>query len=200
MTNRTQFEESYTRHKGAPGQEMRIRTNPGGHYVTRHNELLVTVLGSCVAACIRDPVARIGGMNHFMLPQSDSGIWGIASASLRFGNFAMETLINDILRQGGHRDNLEIKVFGGATIIGNMAQIGIRNADFVECYLREEGLPIVARSLRGAHARRIHYHPLTGRARMLEMPRAEIIVARIEQTYDETLRSEPVAGSIEMFE
>jgi chemotaxis protein CheD len=200
MNNHARFEESYTRHKGAPGQEMRIRINPGGHYVTSHNELLVTVLGSCVAACIRDPVAGIGGMNHFMLPQSDSGIWGIASASMRFGNFAMEKLINDILNQGGHRDSLEIKVFGGAAIICNMAPIGTRNADFVECYLREEGLPIAARSLRGAHARRIHYHPLTGRVRMLEMPRDELVVARIERTYGETLRSEPVAGSIELFE
>ena len=116
-------------------------------------------------------------MNHFMLPQSDTGVWGIASASMRFGNFAMETLINDILARGGRRDNLEIKVFGGATIIGNSAQVGLRNADFVESYLHEEGLPIAARSLRGAHARRIHYQPLTGRVRMLEMPRAEIIVS-----------------------
>jgi chemotaxis receptor (MCP) glutamine deamidase CheD len=130
MIKHARFEEAYTRHKGGPGQEVRIRINPGGHYVTSGNELLVTVLGSCVAACIRDPVAGIGGMNHFMLPQSDSGIWGIASASMRFGNFAMETLINDILSQGGHRDNLEIKVFGGAAIIGNMAPIGISNADF----------------------------------------------------------------------
>jgi chemotaxis protein CheD len=194
-------DESFTCHPGHDGQEARIRINPGGHYVTSGgNEMLVTVLGSCVAACIRDPYLRIGGMNHFMLPQSDNGTWGIASASLRFGNFAMERLINDILLRGGSRQNLEIKVFGGASIIGNGAQIGLRNADFVEAYLREEGLPIVASNLRGAHARRVHYYPFNGLVRMLEMPRAEPSVARIERSYVAHLKKEPVAGSIELFE
>lgn len=190
----------FSRHPGSAGQATRIRINPGGHYVTAGNEILVTVLGSCVAACIRDPRAMIGGMNHFMLPQSDTGTWGIASASMRFGNFAMEELINDILSHGGRRKNLEIKVFGGGAIMGNIAQVGQRNADFVESYLRQEGLTIAAKSLRGDHARRIHYEPLTGRVRMLEMPRAEPIVARIERTYGDSLRSEPVTGSMELFD
>ena len=133
--------------------------------------MIVTVLGSCIAACIRDPIAQVGGMNHFMLPESDDGAWGAASASLRYGNFAMERLINDILCRGGHRSRLEIKVFGGARMIGNTALIGPQNADFVEAYLKDEGLPIAAAHLRGAHARRVHYFPLTGRVRMLEMPR-----------------------------
>jgi chemotaxis protein CheD len=193
-------DESFTRHLGQNGQQTRIRINPGGHYVTGRDEMLVTVLGSCVAACIRDPVARIGGMNHFMLPQSDDGAWGIASASLRFGNFAMERLINDILGHGGFRQNLEIKVFGGASIIGNGAQIGLRNAEFVETYLREERLPIAAANLRGAHARCIHYYPHNGLVRMLEMPRVEPSVAEIELNYVAQLRTEPVSGSVELFE
>jgi chemotaxis protein CheD len=193
-------DESFTRHLGPNGQETRIRINPGGHYVTDGDEMLVTVLGSCVAACIRDPVAGFGGMNHFMLPQSDNGAWGIASASLRFGNFAMERLINDILSHGGVRQNLEIKVFGGASIIGNGAQIGLRNADFVETYLREERLPIAAADLRGAHARRIHYYPHSGLVRMLEMSRAEPSVAKFELNYVAKLGTEPVSGSIELFE
>jgi chemotaxis protein CheD len=193
--------EPFTRHPGHDGHETRVRINPGGHYVTsRGREMLVTVLGSCVAACIRDPFAKIGGMNHFMLPQSDNGAWGIASASLRFGNFAMERLINDILSNGGSRQNLEIKVFGGASIIGNGAQVGLRNADFVETYLREEGLPIAAANLRGAHARCIHYFPRNGLVRMLEMPLVEPDVARIETNYVARLGMEPVAGSIELFE
>jgi chemotaxis protein CheD len=200
MTALALADAPFSRHSGLRGQEMRIRINPGGHYVTSGNELLVTVLGSCVAACIRDPVAGVGGMNHFMLPESDSGIWGIASASMRFGNFAMEQLINDILSHGGRRNNLEIKVFGGATIIANMAQIGLRNADFVESYLRQEGLPIAARSLRGLHARRVHYQPLTGRVRMLEMPRAELIIAKIERTYGQSLEAAPTDGSVELFD
>jgi chemotaxis protein CheD len=193
--------EPFTRHPGHDGHETRVRINPGGHYVTsRGREMLVTVLGSCVAACIRDPFAKIGGMNHFMLPQSDNGAWGIASASLRFGNFAMERLINDILSNGGSRQNLEIKVFGGASIIGNGAQVGLRNAEFVETYLREEGLPIAAANLRGAHARCIHYFPRNGLVRMLEMPLVEPDVARIETNYVARLGTEPAAGSIELFE
>jgi chemotaxis protein CheD len=195
------MEEFYTRHPGQPGRETQIRINPGGHYVTAGgDETLVTVLGSCVAACIRDPFAKVGGMNHFMLPQSDDGAWGIASASLRFGNFAMERLINDILGHGGSRHNLEIKVFGGASIIGSGAQIGMRNADFVETYLRQEGLPIAAANLRGAHARRIHYYPVNGLVRMLEMPRVGLTVARFELSYAADLTADPVAGSIELFE
>ena len=190
----------FTWHAGYRGEAAKVRINPGGHYVTTGDEILVTVLGSCVAACIRDPFAGVGGMNHFMLPQSYSGNWGIVSASMRFGNFAMEKLINDILLRGGRRSSLEIKVFGGAVIIGAGAQVGLRNADFVETYLREEGLPIAAQSLRGLHARRIHYEPRTGRVRMLEMPRAEPIVAKIERSYGDSLRSEPDGGSIELFD
>jgi chemotaxis protein CheD len=119
---------------------------------------------------------------------------------MRFGNFAMEQLINEILSHGGQRQNLEVKVFGGASIIECGAEIGLRNADFVESYLWEEGLPIAARSLRGLHARRIHYQPLTGRVRMLEMPRSEPVVARIEQDYGDALQTIPVAGSAELFE
>jgi chemotaxis protein CheD len=193
------IETPFTWHPGANGKPARVRINPGGHYVTTGAEILVTVLGSCVAACIRDARARVGGMNHFMLPESDSGVWGKASSSMRFGNFAMEELINAILSRGGRRDSLEIKLFGGAAIIGNSAQIGTRNAEFVESYLREEDLPIAAADLRGAHARRIHYDPMSGRVRMLEMPRAEIIVAKAECSYGAAIRDEPVAGSIELF-
>jgi chemotaxis protein CheD len=200
MTAHALTDNAFTRHRGIDGEEDKVRIYPGGHYVTSGREILVTVLGSCVAACIRDPLAKVGGMNHFMLPQSDDGIWGIASATMRFGNFAMEQLINEILCRGGRRHNLEIKVFGGAGIIGSSAQVGLRNADFVETYLQKEGLPIAAKSLRGMHARRIHYEPFTGRVRMLEMPRAESAIDKIERSYVDRLRAAPEAGSIELFD
>ncbi len=201
MTSYGPEDEPFTRHVGPNREKIRIRINPGGHYVTSDSrEMLVTVLGSCVAACIRDPVAKVGGMNHFMLPESDSGIWGIASASMRFGNFAMEQLINDILFRGGRRQNLEIKVFGGASITAGGAQIGMRNADFVETYLREEGLRIIAADLRGMHARRIHYYPLNGLVRMLEMPRVKPELAHSKRNYVVYLRDKPVAGTVELFE
>ena len=201
MSARPPRDEPFTRYQPRPGQDTTIRINPGGHYVSLgFDELLVTVLGSCVAACIRDPLAQVGGMNHFMLPESDDGVWGTASASLRFGNFAMERLINDILCRGGRRNSLEIKVFGGARMSGDGDGVGPRNADFVETYLREEGLRVAAADLRGAHARRVHYYPLTGRVRMLELPYDEPHVVRVESTYGARIRNEPVAGSIELFD
>jgi chemotaxis protein CheD len=194
-------DQPITRHRNTAGQTTTIKVNPGGHYVTRDKtETIVTVLGSCVAACIRDPVAMVGGMNHFMLPESGDGVWGVASASLRYGNFAMERLINDILCRGGHRSRLEIKLFGGACILGTTALIGAQNADFVEAYLKAEGLSIAAAHLRGTHARRIHYLPVAGRVRMLEMPRLEVSLASVERGYGASLRSEESAGSMELFE
>jgi chemotaxis protein CheD len=178
----------------------KIKIGPGEHYVTkRSDELIVTVLGSCVAACIRDPVAGIGGMNHFMLPESATGTWGEASATMRYGNFAMERLINDILRGGGKRNRLEVKVFGGAAMIANGATVGYQNAAFVESYLRAENMPIAAQHLRGESARRIDYAPCEGKVRMLEMSMGLAPVARTETRFRNAMQPEPECGSIELF-
>jgi chemotaxis protein CheD len=181
-----------------------VRVFPGEHYVTRNREeMLVTILGSCVAACIRDPVAGIGGMNHFMLPEGrdDSGRWGAATAPMRYGNFAMERLINDILNRGGHRNRLEIKVFGGARVLNIGSNVGEQNADFVESYLRAEGLPIAARHLFGNYPRRIHYFPLTGQVFMQELRREDdIALIANEVKYRAQLKVQQVDGSIELFD
>lgn len=178
-----------------------VRIGPGEHYVTRRpDELLVTVLGSCVAACIRDPLARVGGMNHFMLPESSTGKWGGTSANMRYGNFAMEQLINDILRHGGQRRRLEIKLFGGAAMTVGGASVGHQNATFVETYLREESMPIAASHLRGRHARRVLYEPLSGRVMMLEMPHQTEPVVSLERQFLKKIRSEEDAGSVELFD
>lgn len=174
-----------------------VKVFPGEHHVaTDPDEMLVTVLGSCVAACIRDPVARIGGMNHFMLPASEAGDWGVAAASLRYGNFAMETLINDILKLGGRRERLEIKLFGGANVLAGGLQIGHRNADFAESYLAEEGLNLLARDLRGDAPRRVHYLPRTGAA-YVQTLRREMKLP--EREYVALAPSEADCGTIELF-
>ncbi len=179
----------------------RIRIGPGEHYVTRKpNEKIVTVLGSCVAACIRDPVAGIGGMNHFMLPESTTGRWGEASASMRYGNFAMERLINDVLRGGGQRDRLEVKLFGGAAMIANGATIGYQNADFAEQYLKAEGMPVAAKHLRGCLARRIDYAPLSGEVMMLEIEFDSTPILLAESRFFQAIQNLPHGGSIELFE
>ena len=137
-----------------------VKVFPGDHYVTADaGEMLVTILGSCVTACIRDPLAGVGGMNHFMLPESAGSGWDTASASMRYGNVVMERLINDILKRGGARERLEIKVFGGGNVMNGTTNIGHRNAEFVEEYLAAEGLPIAAHHLRGNLPRRVHYFP-----------------------------------------
>lgn len=178
-----------------------VKVLPGEHYVTaEHEEMLVTVLGSCIAACIRDPLTGVGGMNHFMLPQAAGAGWDTDSASMRYGNVAMERLINDVLSRGGMRHRLEIKVFGGGNVLGGMTSIGHRNADFVESYLQQEGFPIAAHHLRGNLPRRVHYFPATGKVMLLELQRTEqAAIARSETAYEQKIRVEPVAGSVELF-
>jgi chemotaxis protein CheD len=182
-----------------------VKVFPGEHYVSdQPEEMLVTILGSCVAACIRDPHLGIGGMNHFMLPEtngSTSGSWGDATSdSMRYGNVAMERLINDVLARGAIRSRLEIKVFGGGNVLNASANIGHRNADFVEDYLTAERLPIAARHLRGHLPRRVHYFPATGRVMLAELPRTERqALVQNETSYKSKIQVEPIAGSVELF-
>lgn len=186
----------------APLELSKVRILPGEHHVTDDpGRTIVTVLGSCVAACIRDHAAEVGGMNHFMLPQSETGDWGEATASLRYGNFAMERLINDVLSRGGRRNSLEIKVFGGANVLQNGTNIGWLNAQFVEAYLAAERLPIAARHLYGIYPRRVQYIPTTGKVAMLELRRqSDLAVVETEESYGQMLKKMPLDGSTELFE
>jgi chemotaxis protein CheD len=143
-------------------QAKKIHVIQGEHYVTDDPEvMLTTVLGSCVAACLRDPEAGIGGMNHFLLPDSDSSVGGVA---VRFGAHAMELLINDILRRGGNRHRLQAKLFGGGRMFDGLSDVGESNASFAERFLRDEGVPVLGGSLRGSQARRVQFWPVSGRA------------------------------------
>lgn len=177
-----------------------IKIDPGNYVVTSSpNLILVTVLGSCIAACVRDPLAAIGGMNHFMLPYSECGEWGGISASLRYGNFAMERLINDILRGGGKRSRLEAKLFGGAEMIGG-GVIGLRNAEFVQTYLRLEGIQTLAQHLCGKHARRVHYLAVSGQAFMRQLPLRDVSVASEETRHRAALADSDLSGTVELFD
>lgn len=179
-----------------------VRILPGETYTTsRKDEAIVTVLGSCVAACVRDPRTGVGGMNHFMLPESATGQWGQElSAAMRYGNFAMEALINAILKSGCGRTGLEIKLFGGANFSSGVTMIGQKNADFAIRYLKEEGLPLAASDLGGVHGRRIHYHPATGKvARLFLKGAGQDQVAAQEHRYGAELRRTPIDGDVELF-
>lgn len=143
-----------------------VKVLPGQYYVTgRQDEMLVTVLGSCVTACIRDPVTGVGGMNHFMLPESHTGRWGVEEAALRYGNHAMSQLIAEILWHQGRFDRLETKLFGGANVTPG-AHVGDDNVAFALRYLEDAGIRISARHIGGALPRAIKYFPTTGRVLM----------------------------------
>jgi len=178
-----------------------VKVGPGTHYVTTSkDEMIVTTLGSCVSACIRDSELGIGGINHFMLPESDTGNWGGVSASMRYGNYAMEVLINDILRMGGARNRLEIKLFGGANVMNSQNLIGTKNVQFVETYLRVEHMAVSAQHLGGEQGRRIIYFPETGKVKMkLLDSKGNAVVAAAENNFKKQIEMRDIEGSIELF-
>jgi chemotaxis protein CheD len=178
---------------------------PGEYYVTTTGEQIATVLGSCVSACVRDRRTGIGGMNHFMLPQDASqgtSAWGTAvSAATRYGNVAMERLINDILKLGSSRDSLEVKLVGGGKVLGASAiDIGARNIDFVRKYVTDEGFLVAGEDLGDVFPRKVQYSPSTGRLRVkkLNAVRNNTLFER-ERNYLAVLDKEPVGNDIELF-
>lgn len=169
------------------------------HVSTRPDEMLATILGSCVSACVRDPALGIGGMNHFLLPGEGSAMMQNSEAT-RYGTFAMESLINGILKAGGCKERLEVKVFGGGNVINNSARIGSKNAAFIRQFLHDEGLAIVSEDLEGDLPRRIHYFPHTGQVLMRKLYRKEdLVVAEDEAKYRKSLAVQPIEGEIDLF-
>lgn len=140
---------------------------PGEVYVTKQSEHISTVLGSCISACIYDCKMGIGGMNHFMLPANRNS--GIDSLSCRYGNWAMEFLINEVIKNGGCRDNFKIKVFGGGKIIRGMGDIGEGNIMFVSQYLKNEGLKVESHDVGGPWPRKVMFNPTTGKAHIKKL-------------------------------
>lgn len=177
---------------------------PGEYYVTKNNEIITTVLGSCVSACMHDVVAGVGGMNHFMLPISTGQGWGsdkdLVSTANRYGNFAMEHMINEILKHGGRKQHIEVKIFGGGRIISSMTHIGEMNIRFVRTYLENEGLRLAGEDVGDIYPRKVIYFPATGRVlvKKLKQLRNNVIVER-EQQYHSDIERKPLAGEIELF-
>jgi chemotaxis protein CheD len=184
-------------------QSWMVKVFPGEYHVTaRPDETLVTILGSCVAACIRDPVTGLGGMNHFMLPQGHSSGWDNDPQSTRYGNFAMEKLINELIKGGCSRDRMEIKVFGGGNVIDSISNrpVGTQNAEFVLHFLEAEGLRCAVQDLGGQYPRRIHYSPATGRVvRRLLGTGDSHVITREETEYAARLLAKKPAGDVELF-
>ncbi|MBL4798550.1 MAG: chemoreceptor glutamine deamidase CheD [Oleispira sp.] len=182
---------------------------PGELYVSTHGEMISTVLGSCISVCIRDKNKGIGGMNHFMLPQDSefsSERWGDnpATSASRYGNWAMEYLINAILKRGGEKKNFEVKIFGGGQMMAKMTDIGQKNILFVYKYLSDEQLKIEASDVGDVFARKVLYFPDTGnvKLRRIKDVKNDTIIRR-ELAYEKYVsvdnQSKPSADNVELF-
>jgi len=178
---------------------------PGEYYVTQNEELISTVLGSCVSACIRDPYNKIGGMNHFLLPLTKNEQWTakteLDSLATRYGNYAMEHMINDILKHGGEKKNFEIKIFGGSRIMKAMTDIGKSNIDFVKCFLNLEEFDIKAEDVGGINPRKVLYNPLSGKVKVKKLKdlHNDTIVQR-EENYKSKLGDSDTSGDVDLFD
>ncbi len=179
---------------------------PGEFYITSHHEAITTVLGSCISACIRDPQRGIGGMNHFMLPEDTTAgksSWLDTATGLatRYGSYAMETLINALLKMGANRSRLEVKLFGGGHVLNVGLAVGDRNIEFARRWLKTEGLPIVAEDVGGSTPRSVIYFPSDGKVRVKHLrPMEGQEIATRERAYLGTVARQASTDDIELFE
>lgn len=185
-------------------REIVVKIVPGEYYVTRQKEVVATVLGSCVSACIRDPANGVGGMNHFMLPvpsSADTGAWqAVVGRAARYGSDAMEHLINAILKAGGRRKMLEVKIFGGGKVLAHVTDVGQRNIAFVRNYIATESLRLVVEDVGGDTPRHVQYFPATGKVRVkhLLVQHNDTILVR-ERNYRKQLEEATLHGDVELF-
>ncbi|MBY0576308.1 MAG: chemoreceptor glutamine deamidase CheD [Gallionellaceae bacterium] len=175
---------------------------PGEYYATARDMLLVTVLGSCVCACVRDKENGIGGMNHFMLPDAGQDQNNPLGESARYGAYAMEILINQLLKMGARRSNFEAKVFGGGAVLRGftVSNVGERNAEFVMKFLKTEKISVVAQDLLDIYPRKVYYFPRTGlvRVKKLKQVHNDTIINR-ESEYKSRLLYSKMEGDVELF-
>jgi chemotaxis protein CheD len=159
-----------------------VKVLPGEYFVSNEDLVIMTVLGSCIAACIWDNKARTGGMNHFMLPDGDS-----ADGFGRYGSYAMELLINEMIKGGARRETMQAKIFGGAAVMAGFTtmNVGERNTQFVLEYLATERIPVVSQDVLDIHPRKVCFFPVTGKA----------LVKRLAHSHPESLAVEERKGN-----
>ena len=179
-----------------------VKIMPGEYYVTARDMAMVTVLGSCVAACIRDRTSGIGGMNHFMLPGNLGDDVSILSPSMRYGTYAMEIMINQLFKMGAQRSNLEAKVFGAGNVLNGLtiSNVGERNAEFVLDYLRTENIALTGQDLLDINPRKVYFFPRTARVlvKKLRGIHNDTIIER-DKMYRSRLNVADVQGDVELF-
>jgi chemotaxis protein CheD len=179
-----------------------VKILPGQYYAAVGGAAITTVLGSCVSTCLWDPVARIGGMNHFMLPGDTEAVASPARASARFGVYAMEVLINEMIHIGADRRRMVAKVFGGGRVLQGFGSldVGAKNCQFVLEFLATEAIPVLAKDLLDVYARKLHFFPETGK---VQLKKLHILpndtVQQRERDYMSRLRENTGGGEIEIF-
>lgn len=175
-----------------------VKVLPGEYYVANENLVIMTVLGSCIAACLWDSKMRVGGMNHFMLPEGEAG-----DESGRYGSYAMELLINEMLKMGARRETLQAKVFGGGQVMANFTSmnVGERNTRFVMNYLQTERIPIVSEDVLDIYPRKVVFFPVTGKAMVKRLAHAhpETIVAQEVRGNAAVVATSTAGGSVDLF-
>jgi chemotaxis protein CheD len=173
-----------------------VKILPCEYFVYHEDILIMTTLGSCIAACLWDREAKIGGMNHFMLPEGDAG-------SGRYGSYAMELLINEMMKQGATRATMEAKVFGGGQVIDGMntMNIGERNTAFVVDYLKTERIPIMSKDVLGIHPRKVCFLPASGKAMVKRLASANTaaLVAQDRAAVQQAAPQSTGGGSVDLF-
>ncbi len=196
--------ENINRYWDFRAQAITAKILPGEYFITRRKEVITTVLGSCVSACIRDARQGIGGMNHFLLPLHEGESWStesnIDSLATRYGNYAMEHMITDILKHGGRKKHLEVKIFGGSRIISNMTDVGKSNIEFVKNFLELESLDITAIDVGCINPREVMYYPDTGKVKVKRLKdlHNDTILKR-ETEYMSSMEDETMIGDIDIF-
>ncbi len=178
-----------------------VKILPGEFFVADDDIVISTVLGSCISACIWDRNAKVGGMNHFMLPGSDGKETDPTGLAGRYGVFAMEQLINELIKRGAKKNSMECKVFGGGRVMANFTSIdvGKRNSDFVMSFLKTEGIRVTSQDLLDVYPRRVAFFPATGRALCKKLPKTEPALVAQEKKYTDSISAKPVAGDVELF-
>lgn len=183
-------------------QQDAVKILPGEFYATQSKRMIVTVLGSCVAVCLRDRRTGFGGMNHFLLPGDITDSGNFLAESARYGNYAMELLINQLIKLGANRNQLEAKVFGGANLMQRITvnNVGQRNAEFTLDYLRMENIPLLAQDLLDVYPRKIYFFPETGKVlvKKLRVLHNTTILDR-ESEYRMRMRHAPTSGEVDFF-
>jgi chemotaxis protein CheD len=175
-----------------------VKVLPGEYFVHDEDVLIMTTLGSCIAACLWDRAARVGGMNHFMLPDAAAGM----TDGGRYGSYAMELLINELMKRGATRSTLEAKVFGGAAVLSGMStlNIGERNTRFVLDYLQTERIPVVSKDVLEVYPRKVCFFPASGKAMVKRLaPTNPDAVLALDRAAAQKARSASSAGSVDLF-